>query len=151
MDYSNFIKNVELFRNLTEEERFEISQTVEELSVNKDTIIFEYGTPGDALYIVKSGLVSIERIWKVNSIKLAEISSPGFFGEMSLIDDYPHSARAIAVENTVLLTIKRLDLDIILNWNTILGSKMWRVFSKVLSERLRNTNEQIFEKLVAGE
>lgn len=151
MTYGKFLESVELFKNLTVEEIDEISQSITVERFPKGALIIEEGTPGDSLYIIQQGAVVIERTRNGQTIRLDSLKPPRFFGEMSLIDQYPHSARAVAVEDCVILLINRLDLDIILNWNTVLGFKMWRTFSKVLSERLRKTNERVFEKIATAE
>ncbi|MFC1851354.1 Crp/Fnr family transcriptional regulator [candidate division CSSED10-310 bacterium] len=147
MDNKDFLKQVEIFRDLSEDELFEVSRSLSEMKAPTGTVIIEERTPGDSLYIIKKGRVMIEKEAGERKALLAELTPPLFFGEMSLIDDYPHSAKVTAVEDSELLLINRLDLEIILNWNTVLGVKMWRSFSKVLSERLRQTNDRIFQKM----
>lgn len=147
MEYNMFLKEVELFDGLSDEELYEVSRSVRETAVTKGATIIEEGTPGDSLYILKKGKVTIVRESGDEKVVLAELEPPKFFGEMSLIDDYPHSAKVKAVEDCEMLLINRLDLEIILNWNTVLGLKLWRAFSKVLSERLRDTNAKIMERM----
>jgi len=151
MTIIDFLKNVEIFKGLNDDELFEISRSVTELSVPPNYCVIEEGTPGDSLYIIKKGKVIVEKEKNGRQTVLAELGPPRFFGEMSLIDEYPHSARVRALEDCQFYTINRLDLEIILNWNTVLGFKLWRAFSRVLSERLRTTNERIFEKMFNAE
>ncbi len=151
MEYNKFLKEVGIFQDLTEEELFEVSRSVRELAIPSGTIIIEEGTPGDSLYIIKKGSVSVEKELNGRRSLLTVMGPPQFFGEMSLIDDYPHSAIVTAKEDCELLLINRLDLEIILNWNTVLGLKLWRAFSRVLSERLRETNSRIFEKMFSAD
>ena len=77
---------------------------------------------------------------------LAELEPGKAVGEMSLIDSYPTSATVIAVEESDLIAVGRLDLNVLLNWNPILAAKMWRSFTRMLSERLRGMNEQMLER-----
>ncbi len=57
----------------------------------------------------------------------------------------------MAEEACEILTINRLDLDIILNWNTALGMRLWRTVAQVLAERLRSTNDKIFERMLTAD
>ncbi len=151
MEYNEFLSNVGIFQDLTDEELFEVSRSVRELAVPAGTVIIKEGTPGDSLYILKKGTVTVEKERNGRKSLLTVLEPPKFFGEMSLIDDYPHSAAVTAKTDCELMLVNRLDLEIILNWNTLLGLKLWRAFSKVLSERLRETNNRIFEKMFSSD
>ena len=150
MEFNTFLKEVGFFQDLSAEELSEVSRSVSEKTYSKSDIIIEEGTPGDSLYIIKKGKVVIEKEHNKKKSILAELGPTMFFGEMSLINDYPHSARVVAKEDCELLLINRLDLEVILNWNTLLGLKLWRAFSRILSERLRDTNIKITEKIFSS-
>jgi CRP-like cAMP-binding protein len=74
----------------------------------RDTIFHE-GDPGHQLYLVQSGQVRIF----VNGLDGTEtsvilIGRPGqLFGELAIIDGLPRSASAIAMDETLLLTLER--------------------------------------------
>lgn len=63
--------------------------------------IFEQGTPGDEMYLVKEGRVNIKVEGEtVNSVGAGEI-----FGEMALISEDPRSATAVAATDCTLLPV----------------------------------------------
>ncbi len=74
-------------------------------------VVFHQGDPGDALFIVASGVVKVvvpsedgeEAI-------LATLRRGDFLGELALIDGAPRSASAIALEATEMLTLPREQL-----------------------------------------
>jgi CRP-like cAMP-binding protein len=71
------------------------------------SMVFEKGSPGDALYIVLSGEVRI--FDEVNGVEV-EITRTGpgdFFGEMSLLLDSEHTKNVQAVEDSELLVLMK--------------------------------------------
>ncbi len=63
--------------------------------------IFVEGEEGSAMYVVRSGRVSITTYGTV----LENVGPNGIFGEMSLIDGAPRSATAVAAEPTEVAPI----------------------------------------------
>jgi len=76
---------------------------------SKSEVIFEEGSFGDEMYVLRSGRVSIYRNLEEKKIELANISKAGdFFGEMALVDNAPRSASACALEdNTRLIALDK--------------------------------------------
>lgn len=69
------------------------------------TFLFREGDPPGCAYVVQSGRVEIFRGQGVARRRLGVIRPGGIFGEMSLIDNSPRMADAIAAETTVCLVI----------------------------------------------
>lgn len=99
-------------------------------------VIFEKGDPGDALYVILGGAVSIHD----GGRELGRLEQGGMFGEMALATGEPRSASATAVESTSLL---RLSWELI---NHVMppevSAKLLVNMVITLSERLRRANEQ---------
>lgn len=70
------------------------------------TVIMKEGQVGVYMYVVKSGRVAIA----IGSNIVEAVGPGGAFGEMAVIDQSPRTARAGAVEDTVLLAIDRPSL-----------------------------------------
>lgn len=73
--------------------------------------IFREGSRGDVAYVIETGTVDIVRDGPDGRVRLARLKQGSIFGEMALLDDAPRMASAIAVEPTVLITIKRETLQ----------------------------------------
>ncbi|MEM7247072.1 MAG: cyclic nucleotide-binding domain-containing protein [Acidobacteriota bacterium] len=146
MDMLTTLKDTELFAALTDEELTEVVNVVVQREVEAGAVLVEEGRPGEALFLVHEGKVKVEKTSGGDTITLAELGAGAAVGEMSLLDDSPTSARVSAVEPTTVLSISRLDLDVLLNWNTVLAAKMWRSFTKVLSQRVRDMNDRVLAK-----
>jgi CRP-like cAMP-binding protein len=67
-------------------------------------VIFEEGSFGSEMYVLRSGRVKIYRTLEGRTIELANISKVGdFFGEMALVDNSTRSASACALEDDTRL------------------------------------------------
>lgn len=65
--------------------------------------VFLQDEAGGAMYLVRSGLIDILMYGRV----LETVGADGIFGEMSLIDDAPRSAAALAATNTEVAILDR--------------------------------------------
>jgi CRP-like cAMP-binding protein len=106
--------------------------------------IFKEGEPGNRLYIVAEGEVRISRhVPGSGEEALAILKKGACFGEMSVFDRSERSTDAIANKDCTLITISRSDFEILLDFNRDLAFKvLWSVV-RMLSERLRVTNENL--------
>ncbi len=144
MQEKDLFKGIYLFRELSPKETDLILAISKEKKYGKDKIIFKEGETGDAFYVVVSGSVRISTVVPgVGEEALTVLRSGEYFGEMSLIDDAPRSASAIANEDTILISIAKDDFEQLLAKNTELAYKLLWIFTKTLSARLRKTDEQL--------
>jgi len=75
----------------------------------KSEVIFEEGSTGSEMYLIRSGKVLLSVRHKETRQTPLVVLNPGdFFGEMALVDDSPRSTTASAVEDdTELIVIDR--------------------------------------------
>jgi NTE family protein/lysophospholipid hydrolase len=90
-------------------------------------VLFHKGDPGDALFVVASGEISLGV-----PRELARLGEGSFFGEIALLADQPRSATAVAPVPTDLLAIDRALV------HTLLADapELMRVILSFLKERL---------------
>jgi CRP-like cAMP-binding protein len=106
------------------------------ITFNKDEIIFLEGQSSNCAYIIESGKVGIYREDSSgNRFLVRKLSKKDLFGEMSLIDKYPRSATAIALENTRCIIIERSRFDYLTKFDPHFMVSL----IKSLTERLRTT------------
>ncbi len=145
---------VPLFSDLNPEERLSIAKHLTLETFPQGAVIFKEGTPGDSLYIVKSGRVGIHTTLmeddEVSVIKkaakdqkelyLSTLEKGDFFGESALLTREPRSATATAIaDNTELLKLSQTDLaDVIKQYPRILF-----VMEKYHQWRVRKTLESL--------
>lgn len=138
-----FLKSVFLFRELDDDEMGLIMEMFREGSFEDGEVILKEGTPGRSLYVIHDGKVQISRRFESESFVLTELGSGDFFGEMSLIDDFPTSASVSAVGKTRVLQMDRKDFKSLILENTRLSSKMWEALARSLNTKIRQTDHLV--------
>jgi uncharacterized membrane protein len=115
-------------------------------------MVFTYGDPGDALFVIRSG--EVEVFFKDDTgerIVLETAREGDFFGELSLLDNGPRTASVIVTKDVEALRVDRNDLDHLLRLHpeaalellTAMGKRM-RVTAELLRHTAsRNVNEVI--------
>jgi CRP-like cAMP-binding protein len=135
-----FLKKNPLFSNIMTGELKAVAAISEELSFHDGEEIVKEHDPGDSAFIIKEGRVTIvKRTADDQNLNLAQLGEGDFFGEMSLFDDEPRSATAVAQSPCILLRISRDELiDVIREYPSI-AIELIRIFVK----RLRAANAMI--------
>ena len=131
---------VPLFASLPDTEVVPFGELMRERSYPKGSVILFEDDPGDALYLVVSGQVKVVLIGEDGrEVILSVLGEGSFFGEMSLLDDEPRSAHVIAMEDSVVLALRREDFRARLRSSPEVAI----VLLKELSRRLRRADDQI--------
>src|SRR5580700_3030636 len=138
------LAKVPFFDGLTREAFSVIAQVTTEEAHALGTRIFQYGDPGDKLFIILDGKVRISRdLAGMGEEALAVLGAGEVFGEMSLIDEAPRSADARVHERCRLLVISKEDFDDMLFLHKDLAYEVLWNCVRILSSRLRETNEKL--------
>jgi len=141
------LRTIPIFEELNFRDLKKIELIVHERTFVPDEVIFYERQPGSGMYFVKNGLIRLTKTLNGESVKIAELKEGEFFGEMSLLEEYPRSAQATAVVKTEALGIFRPDLLDLIERHPKLGSKILMEFSKRLANRLRKTTEMRVEEV----
>lgn len=147
MSYTELLQGTDIFAKLSPSELAAVARCVVERDAKAGEVLIREGEPGDSLFLIRAGAVVVEKaVAGERTVVLAQLSAGAVFGEMSLIDNFPTSAMVRAVEDSSFLLIGRLDLNVLLTWDTVLASKMWRSFTEMLCYRVRASNERLLER-----
>ena len=93
-DILDALRRVPLFYGIHETGLENIAALLIERRYPKNSIIVEEGLAGDYMYIIRQGRVSVSKLSDDGREKILEFLDAGdFFGEMSLLDNAPRSAR----------------------------------------------------------
>jgi CRP/FNR family transcriptional regulator/CRP/FNR family cyclic AMP-dependent transcriptional regulator len=105
----------------------------------KHKTIVEEGLPGDYMYIIREGRVSVSKLSDDGREKILEFLEAGdFFGEMSLLDNAPRSASVRALVEVRVLALSRSDFLTVLRGSPDLAMAV----IQELTRRLRQVDEQ---------
>lgn len=144
MEGFEFLKSTPLFEELSLAEIKAFYNASAIRVFNKGEIIIEQELPGKALYIIKKGSVIVQHISSGIATDIVELKEGSHFGEMSLIDDAPTSARVSALQDgTEVFEITRDKFNEQLWSNDKTALRIYRVFINTLLKRLRDTTEEL--------
>jgi CRP/FNR family cyclic AMP-dependent transcriptional regulator len=136
----NLLKSVPLFSELEEKEIEILLKAAEKKKYRKNKVIFFEDEFGDVFFHIISGKIKVTKISPDgHEIILSILKEGDFFGEMSLLDNEPRSATAIALDDSELIVLKQENFLSILYENKVLLRKLL----SVLSQRLRKADKKI--------
>ena len=136
----DLIRRVPLFSMLTTDQAQVIADGVTKRRYRRGEIIVEQGRKSDALFILLSGRARvITSDSRGREVILAVLEPGDYLGEMSLIDNDPHSATVRAEVQTDVLVLNRSEFAACLPENSSLSYAILRG----LVGRLRNADRQI--------
>ncbi len=138
------IKQAAIFADLDDGEIQHVAEICKEQKFKFGQKIFSEGEPGNRLFIIAEGEVRISRdVPGSGEEALAVLKKGACFGEMSVFDRSERSTDAIANTDCSLLTITRSDFEMLLDFDRDLAFKILWAVVRLLSERLRITNENL--------
>ena len=122
----------------------------------KDTMIFAETMPGQELYIIQKGSIKITKIVNDNEVLLAVLKQGDIFGEMSLIENKPRSASAIAFEDSVLLAVNKENFSrmvssqpqIIARLTQLLAERIWFIYKQLANTLLTDKVGRLYDALL---
>lgn len=153
----NFLKKVELFKDLNDEELQIFAAKVKELNVKAGNTIIKENQESDKLFILYKGEVSIsKKITMVNEeeqinktfMKLSG-SDHQFFGEIGLLGFMKGTANVLARTDSTLYTINQKNFMEICEKHPGIGFKVLLEISRKLSKLLEKMNEDILKLTTA--
>jgi CRP-like cAMP-binding protein len=128
---------------LLKKELKNIAQLTHEREYKSNEYVFKKHAPAEGMYIILHGEIEIKDPKSGNIF--ADLHSGDFFGELALLDEEPRSASAICTVPSRLIGFFRTDLLTLINRYPELGNKILLNLSRVLGERLRETNKNIIK------
>jgi CRP-like cAMP-binding protein len=131
---TEFLKKVSWFEDLDQKSLDAISNAAVEQKYSPGQEIIRQGDTGVGAFIIRSGKVDIIQERDGKEIKLATLGPGDVIGEMSLLDEFPRSATARAVEPTTALGIQRWHFKGILESHPQLALALL----PILSRRIRS-------------
>ncbi len=143
----DLIRRVSLFTMLTPAQAEALAATVSKKRFKRGEILVEQGRMSNALYIVLAGRTRVVMTDnKGREVILATLKSGDYVGEMSLIDNAPHSATVVADQQVDALVLGRDSFLQCLSEN----AEMAHAVMRGLVQRLRKASENISSLALVG-
>jgi CRP-like cAMP-binding protein len=102
-----------LFAGLSQEALGALVEELQLVTLAADEVLFYEGDPGDALYVIVEGEVSVSAEGPPR-VEMARMGPGSFIGEVALMTDQPRSATVAATVDAELLRIDRTTLSRVL-------------------------------------
>ena len=136
----DLIRRVPLFSMLTESQAISVADAVVKRRFKRGEVIVEQGKKSNALFILLNGRARVVTAdSRGREVILATLQPGDHIGEMSLIDNEPHSATVRAEVQTDLLMLGRIEFARCLPEN----SSMAYAVMRGLVQRLRHADRKI--------
>ncbi len=140
------INNINIFKHFERSEVRRFFKIGTKITLNSGDYLFKQGDVDDSTYIVLDGkLIITQKTGNSEDAKVAELNIGSSINETSLFFQHPHTVSLKAVEESVVLQLKRKDLMDIINENCALSNKLLWLMAKSLSEKLTKTTADYSE------
>ncbi len=130
----DFLQKVPLFADLPEEDLLEICKEVEEVSLPKGEQLFAEGDQGDKAYVIQEGELEVVVTSADREVLLAVHGSGEVIGEMALLQESPRTATVRARSDSLLLAVRKEQLDSLLSNSISAVNAIFRVILERLHE-----------------
>jgi signal transduction histidine kinase len=131
--------SVPLFADLSEEDLIWLASAARRLSVPRETVLLEEGTPGDCFYLILRGEFEVTRTEGGRRAVLEVLGPGGFLSEMSILEERPRSASARALTEGEVLALDPEDFKALLVRSPGAAFAMLRT----VTSRLRSTESAL--------
>jgi len=75
--------------------------------LERDRVVFEEGSRGEAFYLVRSGMVKLSQLSGEREVVLTYLVAGNYFGEAALLTDKPRTATVTTIFPTELIVLER--------------------------------------------
>lgn len=131
-----FVRHVPLFAGLSDAAYAQLAAGLREQRYRKNEVVFHAEDPGDAMYLLRRGMVKVTLVTSDRrDVVVALLHPPDFFGEMALLDGLPRSATVTTLEaSEMFLLLRPTFVDLLMRTPSLA-----RKIAEGLSWRMRRT------------
>ncbi len=106
-------------------------------------VILENGSRREALFIVRRGIVSVQRPYGGGFVEIAELSVGDTIGEMSLLENIPTTAQIVAIDEVSIDVLEKPAVEAVLSTDSEFRVHFYRSLAVILSRRLRHISSYL--------
>jgi SulP family sulfate permease len=122
-----------------------LRQAVRRKELDPGETLFREGEPGDHLYLLARGAVSISIGGADRASRIVTFAPGSIFGEAAMLDGGLRSATAVVAEDAVVYSLSRSGLERLASIQPALANKLLLNLGRHLSGRLRQTTDALRE------
>lgn len=138
------LRQVSLFMEFDPVEMTTFLEFVDPLRFRAGEVLMRQGEQGSGMFIVIEGaLRAVAKLPDGRQVELQKMHSGDFFGELSIIDDYPRSADLIVEQDCVVLKITNTVVETLFNLHPSAAFKILLGISRTLVKRLRESDQKL--------
>jgi Flp pilus assembly CpaE family ATPase len=131
MDYTQFLRSVDILRRLPDEQLARLAGRLRMRRFSAGQIIFRRGDPSEAMYLVFEGRVETLTTDTLGQERVLAFQAEGsFFGEMALLAQQPYTVEARAVTDTTLLELRCEEFNDWLESNPLVARELLRLLAE---------------------
>lgn len=142
LELLNYFGKVQVFENLTDNELSLFLPYFHERVYKKNEVIFFRGDPSRALYIIKTGVISLTVDYQDDLEELTKAGQGASIGESCLLENTNRLLNAIVFsEDSEIYVLPQLSILEIFENNVFIKAKMFNALAKIYHEY----NDNLFE------
>ncbi len=145
----SLLSKLELFNFLEEQDYKIIEEFMFQHDYEEGSYVFKEGGHGGYMFFIVEGEVEVIKQFDEKKHTIAKLSKGRSVGEMSLIDGSPRSATVRALTKLQLIVLKREDFNKLNEEQPAIANKVLMGIATLLSQNLRDTNNNFTEKLLS--
>lgn len=135
------LHDLSVFSSLSSAQVHSLQHYLQPIKFQAGEIVFRQGDPGDGIYFILSGQVSV--VDEGQERRLASFNEGVFFGDMGLLEDKPRSATVRCDTGADLLFMSKKNFQKMLAEEPMVANAILLKISYVLANRLRVTNKEV--------
>ena len=149
---ATFLNDVPIFAALSDAARAALAEACTLQHLEDGDLLFREGDPGDALFLVRDGTISISVRGEDGArVPVATIHAGEFLGEMSIVEREPRSATGTADGPTTVVRLAGADFDDLLSREPAVATGIMLRMLPVVAARLENTGALVSDMVRWGE
>ncbi|HKL83761.1 MAG TPA: cyclic nucleotide-binding and patatin-like phospholipase domain-containing protein [Desulfobacter sp.] len=129
----DFLSRVPLFSSVSADQIREIAGLFTKKFYHKGDVICRQGEPGDSMYVIRSGMVSVFKNADGQRLFVSELKRGNFFGEMSLLSGAHRNSTVEASLDVTVFCLTRENFDVLIKTNRSIGLYLSRFYAKRMS------------------
>ncbi len=139
------LRDLSVFKDLSDNQLLTVGPYLNQKEYVENDIVFSEGDPGDGMYFVLSGYVSV--ITGLNGTerarRLATFAKGVFFGDMAVLEGLPRSATVRAETETTVFFMSKAGFVRLTTEEPAVATQMLLGMARELSYRLRTTTAEV--------